>query len=73
MSQPLLVAIQHPRVSTEDVEWLVEIATAELAISKLLAAKRVTLLRSPTHEQVLWTRHYDRLRAMKRQLDAVVM
>ena len=73
MLQPLFDASQRPCISCEDTEWLVEIATAEQAISVLLAAKRSTLRRSPAHEQVLWIRYSDRLRLMKRELDAVVM
>lgn len=67
------VVIHRPRASDEDTEWLVEVATAELAIQNLLNAKRATFKGSPEREQILWTRYYERLRLIKRHLDAVVM
>jgi hypothetical protein len=62
-----------PRTSIEDIDWLVEVSNAELAIDQLLAAKRRTMRSDPVREQVLWTRYHERLVAMKRKLDAVTM
>jgi hypothetical protein len=65
--------IIRPRASSDGADWLMEIVEAELAIAQLLAAKRKVMRTDPAREQVLWTRYHDRLRDMKRQLDAVVM
>ncbi len=63
----------HPLTSKEDSTWLLEMAAAEYAVDRLLDAKRKVLADDPQHEQVLWARHVDRLRAIKRKLDAVCM
>jgi hypothetical protein len=57
----------------EDSAWLVEIDAAERAVDLLLEAKRHALGHDPQHEQVLWARHIERLRQIKRKLDAVCM
>ena len=73
MTQPLNAMIIRPRISEDDPEWLIEVSNAEVAIDRLLDAKRQTVAENPQRETVLWTRYHDRLKAMKRKLDAVVM
>jgi hypothetical protein len=73
LTQPLNAMIIRPRISEDDSEWLIEISNAELAIDRLLLAKRATVQENPQRETVLWTRYHQRLTAMKRKLDAVVM
>lgn len=73
MSETPLIMLVRPRISEDDPEWLVEVSNAEVAIDRLLHAKRLTVAENPQREVVLWTRYHERLAAMKRKLDAVVM
>ena len=73
MTHPLNAMIIRPRISEDDPEWLIEVSNAEVAIERLLYAKRQAMHQNPEREMVLWTRYYDRLITMKRKLDAVVM
>lgn len=63
----------RPLNAIDDTTWLLEITAAEYAVDRLLDVKRKALNDDPEHEHVLWSRHIDRLRAMKRKLDAVCM
>jgi hypothetical protein len=63
----------QPQISAEDSAWLLELAAAEYAVDRLLDVKRAALRDDPQHEQVLWARHVERLRVIKRKLDAVCM
>ncbi len=66
------MAVAYTPTSDED-EWEREIRIAERAVRQLLAAKRKTLNENPVQEQVLWSRHRQRLQDLKRKLDAAVM
>jgi hypothetical protein len=57
----------------DDTTWLLEISAAEYAINLLLDAKKQALQADPQHEHVLWIRYADRLRQIKRKMDAVCM
>jgi hypothetical protein len=63
----------QPQIATEDPTWQIEIALVESAVQRLFDAKRSVLADDPHHEQVLWARYIDRLRVIKRKLDAVCM
>lgn len=65
--------VGKPRASFTDRTWMVEIAATEQAVDLLLFAKRTALRDDPEYEQVLWARHVERLREIKRKLDAVCM
>lgn len=62
-----------PLTVTNDSTWVLEITAAEYAVEQLFQAKRQVLLGDPHHEQVLWARHIERLRLIKRKMDAVCM
>ena len=63
----------RPQCQPDDPGWLVEIAAAERAVNALLEVKRSAMREDPQIEQLLWSRHIDRLRQIKRKLDAVCM
>lgn len=63
----------QPVPAMYDDTWLQEIEATEAAVNLLLDAKRAVLNLDPQHEQVLWARHVDRLRRIKRKLDAVCL
>lgn len=57
----------------DDSTWVLEIEATERAVDSLLRAKRLALTNDPWHEQVLWGRHVERLRQIKRKLDAACL
>ena len=52
MTQPLNAMIIRPRISEDDPEWLIEVSNAEVAIDRLLDAKRQTVAENPQRETV---------------------
>lgn len=62
-----------PVVITDDDTWQDEIAAVDHAVSALLEAKRKLLRTDPQYETVLWSRNYERLRTIKRKLDAICL
>jgi hypothetical protein len=53
--------------------WVAQIDVVEAAVNVLLDSKRAALTTNPVREQVLWTRHVNRLRTIKRKFDAVCL
>lgn len=54
-----------------DEEWVEEIEALERAVDVLLELKRTVLRENPRRESALWYRHVERLRAIKRKVDAI--
>lgn len=60
-----------PVISTLDVEYISEIDEVDRAILKLLDRKRQLLREDPQREHVLHMRYVERLRRIKRHMDAI--
>lgn len=62
--------LNEPISSIDDSEWEAEIHAVEIAVMALIDAKRQVLRDDPQREQVLWNRYVERLRYIKRHMDA---